>query len=108
MDSVYWYRYTDTRPTVPVSDVRLTEGDAPRVTATITNTTAYPILDLPVVVTLFDASNNAIAASRTVVNDVPPMQDAAIVFTWNAPFSAAPAREEVLPLVPLPAQAGLP
>ncbi|HVW71901.1 MAG TPA: hypothetical protein VHB93_01990 [Candidatus Paceibacterota bacterium] len=100
--SVYWYRYTDVRPVLSTSDVVLTPGNAPRATATVANPTPYPLLNLPVVITVFDASNNAIAASRTVVDEVPPQGSASMIFTWNQPFSAAAAREEVVPLVPLP------
>ena len=100
--SAYWYRYTDTRPLVSTSNVVVTPGDTPRATANLSNPTAFPILDLPVIITIYDASNNAIAASRTVVDEVPPQGTASIIFTWNAPWSAAPAREEVVPQVPLP------
>jgi hypothetical protein len=100
--SLYWYKYKDDRPIVTVSDVVLTPGNAPRVTATVSNPTAFPLLNLPVVITVFDAANNAIAASRTVVASVPPLGDASLIFTWNAPFVGSAAREEVTPLVPLP------
>ncbi len=70
--SVYWYTYNDTRTIVPTSNAVLTDGAMPRATATVSNPTAYPILNLPVVITVYDAENNAIAASRTVVDEVPP------------------------------------
>jgi hypothetical protein len=101
-NAVYWYRYTDTRPVLPTSNVTVTPGDAPRATASVSNPTAYPIFNLPVVITVFDASNNAIAASRTVVDQVPPQGSASMIFTWNAAWNGTPAREEVVPQLPLP------
>jgi len=100
--SFTWYRYSDMRPVLSTSNVALSGDAAPRLTADISNPTALSLFRIPVVATVFDANNNAIAASATVLEEIPPMGSAPAVFTWNAPFPAAPAREEVIPLVPLP------
>jgi hypothetical protein len=101
--SYNWYRYEDTRPVLATSNIILSGGDAtPRLTADVSNPTALSLFRVPVVATVFDAQNNAIAASATVLEEIPPMGTASAVFTWNAPFPATPAKEEVIPLVPLP------
>jgi len=100
--SIAWYHETEAPTILPVSNVLLSGTDAPRITADVSNPTALPLLSIPVIATVFDADNNVIAASRTVLEQIPPMGSAPAVFTWNAPFSVSPAREEVIPLAPLP------
>jgi hypothetical protein len=52
------------------------------------------------VITVFDERDNAIASSQTIVSLIAPFADAEAIFTWRAPFVSAPARVEVLPLLP--------
>jgi len=96
-----WHRDTEERPDVSVTNIVVTEDVAPRVTAEINNPTALAIYNVPVVATLFDAQNNAIAASATVADAIPPQGSANLVFTWNAPFPAPVARAELIPILPL-------
>jgi hypothetical protein len=101
--SFKWYRYKDTRPVLPATNIALTNGaSAPRVTADIGNPTALPLFRIPVVVAVFDTDGNAIAASATVLPQIPAMGTAPAVFTWNAPYPGPAAREDVIPLAPLP------
>lgn len=81
----------------PVSNIQRFDSNAPRITATISNPTAKTIRSLPVVATLFNAEDIVIAASRTVVDVLPPQGSANIVFTWNLPFSDTPARIDIKP-----------
>ena len=73
----------------------------PKITATLTNPTAYPLYNETVVVTVFDVNNNAIAASQTVIPLLSAQGSAPVIFTWNQAFPAVPARVEILP-VPTP------
>jgi hypothetical protein len=101
--SFYWYRYTDTRPVLSTSAAVFSGTDAaPRYTSNISNPTAFSLFRVPVIATVFDTDNNAIAASATVLTEIPPMGSAPAVFTWNAPFPGIVSRVEVIPLVPLP------
>jgi hypothetical protein len=68
----------------------------PKITATLTNPTAYPLYNQTVVVTVFDANNTAIAASQTVIPLLSAQGSAPVIFTWNQAFSAVPARVEIL------------
>ncbi len=95
-----WYRDADERTALPISKSALDEAGNPRLTAEIENPTAYALYRVPVIATLFDGSNNAIAASATVV-DIPAMGTSELVFTWNAPFTAPVARTEIIPVLPL-------
>ncbi|MFZ1987434.1 MAG: hypothetical protein WAV21_00150 [Minisyncoccia bacterium] len=99
--SFVWYRLNEELPTLAVSDARLSLGETPRLSAIVSNSEVLPMRGVPVVATLFDAQNNVIAASGTVV-DLPASAAVPVVFTWNAPFSGIPARYEIIPLVQLP------
>ncbi len=102
--SVHWTPAVAPEKKTAVENVIIQEGDAPRVTATIRNTTVLPLPQSSFVVTLFDAQGNAIAASATLVQSIAPKDSAQVVFTWPSPFSASVSRVEILPVVSLSAQ----
>ncbi|MDB5195014.1 MAG: hypothetical protein JWO84_198 [Parcubacteria group bacterium] len=104
-----WYRYRETRILPQVADIQITQsGGMPRVTATALNPSTQKLSNIYFVATVFDAAGNAIAASRTVAPTIPAQGTAPLVFTWPTAFSFPVARVEVVPVLPLPAQAGLP
>jgi len=98
-----WQTYTEARtlPTVASAELSSVSG-APRVTAVINNPDVQTLYSVLAVVTLFDASGNAISASQTVVDKIPAQGSATAIFTWNQAFTAPVARIEVTPLLPLP------
>lgn len=77
-------------------------GAGERITAIITNQTAYVANDVPLVATVFGEDGSVIAASQTVIPALPAQGIAEAIFTWNEPFAATPARVEVVPLLSLP------
>jgi hypothetical protein len=96
-NSVQWLRNSAT-PILPTpSDIQIQNTAAPKVTATLTNPTGQTIYGETVVATVFDAKNNAIAASQTVIPMLSPEGSASIVFTWNQAFTTTPVRVEILP-----------
>lgn len=96
--SMHWYQYRETRILPKVIDIVPTEGDAPRVTATITNPSAETLTDVLLIATVFDADGNAMAASQTVAPTVPAQGDAPIIFTWPMPFPAPVSKVEIVPV----------
>lgn len=99
--SLAWFAYEDTRVTLSVEDVVVEHVDTlPRVRAVLRNPSIENFRNVRVVITVFDADNNAIAASETLVRELRAEGEAALVFTWNAPFAEAPARQEIIPVVP--------
>ncbi len=100
--SLDWYSYTDTRIVPRVSDIESVEASTPRVRATLRNPSVEMLRDVLVIATVFDAEGNAIAATQTVVSEIPPQGSAPALFTFGAPFSAQAARIDVRPVVPLP------
>ncbi|MBA3789249.1 hypothetical protein H0X32_02550 [Patescibacteria group bacterium] len=98
--SLKWLRAAQ-KPIVPVPDaIQIQDGPTPRITARLTNPTAHILYNISVVATVFDASDNAIAASQTLVPQLPSQGSAPLIFTWNAPFAGTPARVEILPAAP--------
>jgi hypothetical protein len=85
------------KPVAPMPDSITISSDQQHVTAILKNTLATPVYNVTVVATVFDAKNNAIAASQTVVATLPPQGSKPISFSWNQPFSAPVARVEILP-----------
>ncbi len=81
------------------TDVRSEVTASPRVTAVINNPSAETLRLVPVVVTVFNAEDIVIAASRTVIDVLPPQGQANIVVTWTVPFSEAPSRIDVRPAI---------
>jgi hypothetical protein len=70
----------------------------PRVRASVTNVGLNSFSNVPVTAVVFDASGNAIAASRTVVTTLPPRQKADLVYTWNIPFTTEISRVDIIPV----------
>lgn len=101
-DRIPWKRYQDTRVIPNVSTpVVVGATTEPRVTALVGNPSATPLANVLLVVTIFNSAGTAIAASQTVIPFILPQSSATATFTWNVPFSDAPAKVEVVPIVPL-------
>jgi hypothetical protein len=104
-DSGYpvWTKQAQPAAAPTTSGITIENADTfPRVTATLQNSIAYPLSNVTVAATVFDAAGSAIAASRTLVQTLPGQGTAPLVFTWNEPFSAPPARVELVPLSSAP------
>ncbi len=68
----------------------------PRIDAIIQNTSLDPIGTVGVVAIIYDADNNAIAASRTIVQNLAKQSSQPVTFTWPAPFSSPVVRKEII------------
>ncbi|MBP6860258.1 MAG: hypothetical protein KBC38_01695 [Candidatus Pacebacteria bacterium] len=104
--SLKWFRMVPEATPLAVLDTRITEAeDGSRITARVRNMGVTDYYDVDIIATVFDAENNAIAASASVV-DVPAGGETPLVFTWSTPFVVPPARAEILPFITLPISAG--
>lgn len=99
--SLVFVKYTDRRIIPRYNNDAAVTGVVPRITASFSNPSAEVVRDIPVIATVFDASGNAIAATQTLLSELPSQGIAQVIFVWNEPFSAAPARIDVVPVVPL-------
>lgn len=84
------------------TNVQMSLGPQPRVTASVNNPGPDTAYGRTVVATVFDTDGQATAASKTVVRAVPGFASADVVFTWPEPFSGAAMKVEVsvLPVLP--------
>jgi hypothetical protein len=96
---VQWIRSSQKPVVVSSQNILWQNTTAPRVTATLVNPIAKAFTNVRLVATVFAADGTAIAASSTIVPNVPSQGSAQAVFTWNVPFASAPARVEVVPVV---------
>ena len=99
--TVLWTRNTNRLQLPTPSNIQIIDGATPKITASISNPTAFPLYNETVVATVFDAKNNAIAASQTVIPLLSSQGTSQIFFTWNQEFSSPPVRVEILP-APVP------
>ena len=79
-------------------DSLLTDADTkPRLGATITNTSQlYSLDNVDVIGILYDANDNAVGASQTIVQGLGPQTYAPVYFTWQQPFSSPAVRNEII------------
>lgn len=108
-DSPSWIQnpanYKD--PAVVAENVALTnESASPRIDLSVRNLSLETIKTIGVVAIIYDAEDNAIAASRTVVENLSAQSRTPVTFTWPAPFPSQAVRKEILLRV-YPAGAGL-
>lgn len=95
-----WVIVPEAPKDVRIADQKLIEGAEPRLGATVRNENLETLEDIEFVAVLSDAEGNAVAASRTVLTDIPGGSDTPIVFTWPAPFSAKVAVIEIIQKLP--------
>lgn len=98
-EQALWTTYRKPRPNVAVEAVTLETPDTtPRLVVDLHNRTTNLIKDLRVVATHFDANNNIVGASQTVVPSLLPDDSATAYFTWNEPFEFPAVRQEIIPV----------
>lgn len=98
-----WYSFSAGARILPIVSNTNQSGttDAPRIEAILSNPTALPFSNVPVIVVVHDKNNLVIAASKTIVSSIPAQGTAIATFTWNSAFPSAPAAIEVVPVIPL-------
>lgn len=105
-----WFTLTSDPRIVPGVSNTVLGGSVgtPRVEAVLSNPTVTTLTNVQVIVLVRNTSKEVIAASQTIVPTIPAQSTALATFTWNNAFTGIPASIEVIPVIPLPAQAGLP
>jgi len=82
-----------------ISNIQLMdEGTLPKLSATIKNNSLFTIPNMGVVAILYDASGNAISASRTFLDQMEPLSNSDINFTWPEPLSGTVVAKELIPM----------
>jgi hypothetical protein len=84
---------------VLVSNIELAgEATSPKLSATIKNTSLFTIPDVSVVALLYGADGNVLSASSTYLDQLNPLENTDINFTWPEPFSGVVVAKEIIPI----------
>ena len=84
-------------PTLITNNLILSgESTTPRIDVSVLNQSLQNVANLEAVAIVYDSDDNAIAASRTIVQNLAAGVSAPLVFTWPAPFSSQAVRKEIL------------
>ncbi len=86
-----WKRTERVKNPVTVDSESL-DQQALSLSAHVTNTGTEPVSKVVLTALLYDASDVLVAASQTVVNNLPPRGEENPVFTWQEPFSSPVVR----------------
>lgn len=99
--SVPVFATTDAKYRVPQlssANTKLTNvTTAPKLSADIKNDTLFDYANIPVVAILYDADDNLISASQTLIDAIPQQSSQTVYFTWPAKFDKPVARIEIIP-----------
>ncbi len=100
---IKWFAMNASIRNVPTVSTIVQSGtaDSPRIEATLINNGLISFDNVSTIVFVHDANGNIIAASQTIVRNVPAQGSASAVFTWNTAFTSSPSLIEVLPIIPL-------
>jgi len=98
LDPGTWRKMERTEDPIRIDSPEL-DQEALRLTVTLENTTALPVLNTTATALLYDASNTLVAASQTIIDTLPPRGSKEIVFTWQVPFTSPVVRIDVVPRV---------
>lgn len=86
-NNLIWRKNLNQVPEISVTNKSLMgEETRPRVDATIENLSPSTVPRIEAVAIVYDSEENAIAASRTFVENLGRDQTAGVTFTWPAPF----------------------
>jgi hypothetical protein len=72
------------------------EGEQPHFEMDLKNTSTKKVSDIEVVVIVYDEKDNAVGASRTIVDAIGPDASAPLVFTWPEAFSQKGTRVQAV------------
>ncbi len=75
------------------------QDTTPKLSAPIENKTFFNFTDTPVVAILYNAEDNAIAASRTFIDSIEQGEKKDVYFSWPEPFGDTVSRVEIIPRV---------
>lgn len=103
--SLQWFSMPiDSRilPTVSNKPEQAGIPSSPRIEAVLENPSATTMTNVRAIILVRNVKGDVIAASSTVIPAIPAQEKATATYTWNSAFSSAPARIDIMPIVPLP------
>lgn len=102
--SLQWFTLSNNSYIAPTVSNITRNGSVsnPRVVASITNSSFVPLINLQVIIFVYNANKNVIAASRTVIPSLEAQGQVVATFTWNNAFPGTPTVLEITPIIQLP------
>jgi hypothetical protein len=95
-----WKKIQGNMPPLFIQGEQIESADTkPRVDAVMENKLLVPLKGVHAVAIIYDGEDNAIAASATVVDEIPPESSYNLVFTWLEAFRVPPVRVEIIPRI---------
>lgn len=92
-----WQRGISFNPEIRIKDkIIQSEESSPRLEATLENPNVIDIANVEVVAIVYDLLGNAMASSKTIVDNLSKDNNAHVVFTWPEPFSSKSAKIELI------------
>lgn len=73
--------------------------EAPKLEAKIVNKTLNDLKNLDVYAILYDANDNVMTASKTLIDYLPKNSEYGVVFTWPHPLKERPTRIDIFPQI---------
>lgn len=101
-EPIVWEKFTSLKPELAVGNIVTTSvSTSPQVTAEIENKTINRYRNIEVVAVVYDSAGNAMAASKTMVDDLPGGAVIPLIFTWPEPFTSPESKVEIIPKLPI-------
>ncbi len=98
--ALVWQKNLTSVPDLKIEDAVLTKTDTePRLEANLITLSLKPVLNIELVVFIYDETGNTIGASKTFVDTLNSNEPESIIFTWPAPFVGNPATFEIIPRI---------
>ena len=91
IDPISWERGEGRKPDIVSFGYKLIREPFGRLEATLRNNDIFDVENIEAVAILLDASENAIAVSRTIVESIADESEKGIGFTWPFPITEEPA-----------------
>ena len=93
-----WFQKEIQTTSLKVINKKQTNMDiAPKIEANIENRGDTAVHDIDVFVIVYDLEDNALAVSKTFIEEILPDLSPKVVFTWPLPFDSIVGRVEILP-----------
>jgi hypothetical protein len=102
LGDIKWQRGVFEDPDIEILEKNLRDDrGVQKLQAKIKNNEVYKVRNIPLIALLYDENDNLVAASHTLVDEVPAKGYFPIVFTWAEAFKNIPTKIDIIPqLVP--------
>lgn len=98
-EELVWYKKSIKENTILIQDEQITNTEEePRIRAVVKNIGLTALKNVKLVAVVYDEKDNAIGASSTIFNTLPPNTELEAFFVWPQPFKEDVSRFELIPV----------